>query len=155
MCSDIILFNLCHTYVHHMYTIRKPCLLTLLLLQTLSDPSRPLQTTLGLIISCYVTSQSYVFSLSLQTNNNYYLYLILSVLTKICLLFCVITYYLIQTLLDSLFTQKSSVTVSLCNLPTQRNDNNPSDPVQLRNSLLRNNSLSNSIRIVVSKAVNG
>ena len=28
MCSDIILFNLCHTCMHHMYTIRNLCPLT-------------------------------------------------------------------------------------------------------------------------------
>ena len=28
MCPDIILFNLCHTYMHHVYTIRNPCPLT-------------------------------------------------------------------------------------------------------------------------------
>jgi len=28
MCPDIILFNLCHTYMHHMYTMRNLCPLT-------------------------------------------------------------------------------------------------------------------------------
>jgi len=31
MCPDIILFNLHHTCVHHVYTMRNPCPLTLLL----------------------------------------------------------------------------------------------------------------------------
>ena len=30
MCPDIILFNLHHTCVHYVYTMRNPCLLTLL-----------------------------------------------------------------------------------------------------------------------------
>ena len=35
MCSDIILFNLHRTCMHHMYTMRNPCLLMLSLTLTL------------------------------------------------------------------------------------------------------------------------
>ena len=40
MCPNIIFFNLYHTCVHHMYTMRNPCPLTSFLLYTLPDHSR-------------------------------------------------------------------------------------------------------------------
>ena len=45
MCSDVILFNLCYTCAHHVYTMRNPCPLTSSpnpnFIQTLPDSSRP------------------------------------------------------------------------------------------------------------------
>ena len=49
--------------------------------------------------------------------------------------------------------KKLSPLSAILTLSIQRNNSNPSDSVQIRDFLLRNNSLSNPIRVVVSKTI--